>query len=131
VDGLRGGEHARKIMIPFLIRRLLLVALLVFIVLASPALHSAVLAQVDASVVVLDLARVNTIDAGGLGVMLELREHTESKGIELRLENVTKLVRQILEITKLDSVFEISGNNRPDVAIHQRPPVFLQTVSCA
>jgi anti-sigma B factor antagonist len=97
----------------------------------TDTLHSAVLAQVDASVVVLDLARVNTIDAGGLGVMLELREHTESKGIELRLENVTKLVRQILEITKLDSIFEISGNNRPDVAIHQRPPVFLQTVSCA
>jgi anti-anti-sigma factor len=97
----------------------------------TDALRNAVLAQVDASVVVLDLAGVNTIDAGGLGLMLELRTQTESKGIEFRLENVTKLVRRILEITKLDSVFKISGNDRPDVAIHQRPPVFLQTVSCA
>ena len=94
-------------------------------------LRSAVLAQDDASVVVLDLAGVNTIDAGGLGLMLELREQTESKGIEFRLENVTKLVWRILEITKLDSVFKISGNDRPDVVVHPQPPVFLQTLSCA
>ena len=94
-------------------------------------LRSAVLAQDDASVVVLDLAGVNTIDASGLGLMLELREQTESKGIEFRLENVTKLVWRILEITKLDSVFKISGNDRPDVVVHRQPPVFLQMLSCA
>src|SRR5215470_7013710 len=96
----------------------------------TDALRRAVLAQVDASVVVLDLTRVNIIDAGGLGVMLELREYTESRGVEFRLENVTKLVRRILEITRLDSVFKISGNDRPDVAVHPQPPVFLQTLSC-
>jgi len=91
-------------------------------------LRSAVLAQDDASVVVLDLAGVNTIDAGGLGLMLELREQTESKGIEFRLENVTKPVRRILEITKLDSVFKISGNDRPDVVVHHERPAYH---SCA
>ena len=75
----------------------------------SDALRRAVLTQADANVVVLDLARVNTIDAGGLGVMLELREHSESSGIEFRLRNVTKLVRRVLEITRLDSVFEVSA----------------------
>ena len=45
-------------------------------------LRRAVLAQLDADVVVLDLARVNTIDAGGLGSLLDLREQTESRGIE-------------------------------------------------
>ena len=69
-------------------------------------LRRAVLAQADASVIVLDLARVNTIDAGGLGVMLELREHTQSRGIEFRLKNVTRLVRHVLEITHLNEVFE-------------------------
>lgn len=86
----------------------------------TDALRNAVLAQVDASAVVLDLAGVNTVDAGGLGLILELRAQTESKGIEFRLENVTALVRRILEITKLDSVFKISGNNRPNIAVHQR-----------
>jgi len=95
----------------------------------TDVLHNAVLAQVDASVVVLDLARVNTIDAGGLGLMLELRAQTEAKGIEFRLENVTQFVRRILEITKLDSVFGISGNDGPDVAVHQQPPILLHTAA--
>jgi len=97
----------------------------------TDVLRRVVLAQVDASVIVLDLARVNTIDAGGLGVMLELREHTESRGTELRLRNVTQLVKRILEITRLDSVFKISGNDRPELAVHQRPAVLLQMASCA
>jgi anti-anti-sigma factor len=58
---------------------------------------------------VLDFARVNRIDAGGLGVLLELREQTKARGIEFKLMNVTKLVKQVLEITRLDSVFEISS----------------------
>jgi anti-anti-sigma factor len=74
----------------------------------TDALRSTVLAQVDASAVVLDLAKANTIDAGGLGVMLELREHTQSRGIEFRLKNVTRLVRRVLEITRLTSVFEVT-----------------------
>ena len=67
----------------------------------------------DASTVVLDLGRVNAIDAHGLGVMLQLREEAETKGTEFRLVNVTQLVRRILEITRLDSVFEI--NPKPEV----------------
>jgi len=68
-------------------------------------LRRAVLAHADASVIVLDLARVTTIDAGGLGVMLELREHTQSRGNEFRLKNVTRLVHHVLEITHLNEVF--------------------------
>jgi len=67
----------------------------------------------DASTVVLDLGRVNAIDAHGLGVMLQLREEAETRGTEFRLVNVTKLVRRILEITRLDSVFEI--NSKPEI----------------
>lgn len=83
----------------------------------TDALRSAVLSQLDTSVVVLDLAHVNTIDAGGLGVMLELREETESRGIEFRLAHVTQLVRCILELTKLDSVFKMSGKELPGAAM--------------
>lgn len=69
------------------------------------ALHS--LSEVSA--VILDLARVTTVDAGGLGVMLELREQAESKGIRFELMNVTKLVSRVLEVTHLDSVFEVTS----------------------
>ena len=69
------------------------------------ALHS--LSEVRA--VILDLARVTTVDAGGLGVMLELREQAESKGIRFELMNVNKLVSRVLEVTRLDSVFEVTS----------------------
>ena len=72
-------------------------------------LRNAVHSQSEVSAVLLDFARVSAIDAGGLGVMLELREQTQSKGIAFRLINVTKLVSRILEITRLNSVFEITS----------------------
>src|SRR5262244_1094401 len=72
-------------------------------------LRNAVLAQRKVSVVMLDLAQVSMIDAGGWGVLLELRQHTESRGIEFRLKNVTKLVREVLQITRLDTVFQMTS----------------------
>lgn len=75
----------------------------------TATLRNAVNFQSDVSAVVLDLARVSRVDAGGLGVLLELREQMQSNGIEFRLMNVTKLVQQVLEITRLNSVFEITS----------------------
>ena len=75
----------------------------------TSTLRDAVLSQSEASVVVLDLARVSRIDAGGLGLLLELREQTLSRHIEFRLMNVTTLVRRVLEVARLASVFEISS----------------------
>src|SRR5258705_2243067 len=75
---------------------------------ATTTLREAVFAQAGASAVVLDLAQVVLIDAGGLGTLLELREWMQSKGIEFRIMNVRKLIQQVFEITRLDTVFEIS-----------------------
>ncbi len=61
------------------------------------------------SVVILDLARINIVDAHGLGVLLELREHAKAKGIRFELMNVTKWVSRVLEISCLDSVFKITS----------------------
>jgi anti-sigma B factor antagonist len=63
----------------------------------------------DVSAVILDLSRVTTVDACGLGVMLALREHAEAKGIRFELMNVTKQIRRVFEITRLDSVFHITA----------------------
>lgn len=71
------------------------------------SLRDAVRAQSNVSAVVLDLARVTAIDAGGLGVMLDLRRQSALSGIGFKLMNVSKFTSRVLEITRLDSVFEI------------------------
>ena len=63
----------------------------------------------EVSSVIFDLARVTTVDAGGLGLMLELREQAELKGIRFELMNVTQMVSRVLRITRLDSVFQITS----------------------
>ena len=92
------------------------------------ALHSVS----EVSAVILDLARVTTLDAGGLGVMLELREQAESKGIRFELMNVTKLVSRVLEVTRLDSVFEVtSGVEFFPAVSRRRPASVMRLASCA
>jgi anti-anti-sigma factor len=75
---------------------------------AIKTLRDAVLGQAEACAVVLDLAKVDLVDARGLGLLIELREWTQVRGIELRLTNVQRLVHQVLAITRLDSVLKIS-----------------------
>ena len=75
----------------------------------TEALREVVYSQSGVRTVVLDFARVSTVDAGGLGVMLELREQTQAKGIDFKLMNVTKLVSWVLEITRLNTVFEVTS----------------------
>ena len=73
------------------------------------SLRLAVHAQSNVDLVVLNLAQVSMIDASGLGILLELRQWSSERGIELRLMEVGARVRQILEITRLDTVLEISA----------------------
>src|SRR5216117_2459777 len=96
------------------------------------AVHLQSVAQSDVSTVVLDLARVSTIDAGGLGVMLELREQVQAKGIDFKLMNVSKLVYRVLEITRLDSVFEVTSGVEffPELS-RRRPASAAVLASCA
>ena len=75
----------------------------------TETLRHAVHSQSDVSTVVLDLAQVSFVDAGGLGVMLELRTLVQAKGIGFKLMNVSKVVGRVLEITHLDSVFEVTS----------------------
>lgn len=79
-------------------------------------------AEFGVSAVILDLGRVNIVDARGLGVMLELREETESKGIRFQLMNVTKWVSRVLEISRLDSVFQTAAGVEvfPEVSRNRR-----------
>jgi anti-anti-sigma factor len=95
-------------------------------------LRNAVNSLPEVSKVALDLARVTTVDAAGLGVMLELREQAESKGIRFELTNVTGLVSRVLRVTHLDSVFQITSGVEffPVVSRSRRAPV-AELASCA
>ena len=73
---------------------------------AYAILREAVLRQTHTRTLILDLAQVDRIDAGGLGVLLGLREWACSHAIRFQLMNVTNQVEHVLELTKLDHVFE-------------------------
>lgn len=98
----------------------------------TATLRNAVDSQSEVSAVVLDLAQVSTVDAGGLGVMLELRQQAESKGIGFKLMNVTKLVSRVLAVTRLDSVFEVtSGVEFVPAASRGRTATMMEFAPCA
>ena len=69
-------------------------------------LRNAVLSQRHTTMLVIDLARVERIDAGGLGILLGLRDSARSRAIMFKLMNATKRVEEILELTHLQRVFE-------------------------
>lgn len=73
---------------------------------AGSILRNAVLSRGYTRMLVIDLARVERIDAGGLGILLGLRESARSRAIMFKLMNATRLVEEILERTHLRPVFE-------------------------
>lgn len=61
-----------------------------------------------ATVLVIDLAGVETIDASGLGTLVRIKMWSEGSGIALKLTNPNKLVREELLLTCLDSVLGVN-----------------------
>lgn len=51
----------------------------------------------------LDLSGVDAIDAAGIGLLISL----QAAGIYLKLLNPTERVREILRVTRVESIFEI------------------------
>ncbi|HLA12671.1 MAG TPA: STAS domain-containing protein [Pyrinomonadaceae bacterium] len=75
----------------------------------SGRLHELVPSMSGVNTLVLDLGQLSMVDAWGLGVMIELRSQMKGKGIDFKLMNVPKLIRQVLEITCLNTVFEVTA----------------------
>ena len=86
----------------------------------TEVLRNAMQSVSERRAVILDLARVSRIDARGLGVMLELRERTQANGIRFELMNISKPLSIILEMTHLDSVFQITSESEFLRAISRR-----------
>ena len=67
----------------------------------------------------LDLSRVSAMDAAGIGVLASL----QAAGIYMVLANPSAQVLELLKVTKLDSVFEIThfeptGERSTEVLLH-------------
>lgn len=56
---------------------------------------------------VLDLAGVNRMNSSGLGLLINVLTTYKNNGGQLKLINVTSRVSNLLEITKLDKIFDI------------------------
>lgn len=75
-------------------------------------LRSAVIAEKDSRIVVLDLTGVESLDVGGLNTLVSLHAWTRSRGVQLKLVNPSHFVWEMLTRTKLDRVFDISTFRR-------------------
>ena len=91
-------------------------------VLTAPRLHETLQEVVAESprTLLVDLANVTFIDSTGLGALVVAHRHLEERGGKLRLVSVPPPVAQVLEVTGLNSRFEVyadmdaAGESRPE-----------------
>jgi anti-sigma B factor antagonist len=60
--------------------------------------------------IVLNLGEVNYIDSGGLGTLVALHTTAHNAGGSIRLANLTKRVGDLLQVTKLLTIFEVHNS---------------------
>jgi anti-sigma B factor antagonist len=60
--------------------------------------------------IVLNLGEVNYIDSGGLGTLVALHTTAKMAGSTIKLANLTKRVVDLMQITKLLTVFDVHNS---------------------
>jgi anti-anti-sigma factor len=73
----------------------------------SEILRVAAVSQTNARTVVLDLDEVETLDGRGIGILISLQAWAHANGKKLQLTNPSQPLLELLQLTNLDSVFEI------------------------
>jgi anti-anti-sigma factor len=63
---------------------------------------------------IIDLRKVETVDAAGLGTLLRIRQWCNAQGMSLKLINLNRHVREVLALTALDSVIELQPAESSD-----------------
>jgi anti-anti-sigma factor len=71
-------------------------------------LRNAVFAEKNIRIVVIDLTDVEMLDAGGLTALISLQQWAQSRNVQLKLVNPSHFVNEVLTLTGLNHVFEIS-----------------------
>jgi|SRR5579883_515928 anti-sigma B factor antagonist len=70
--------------------------------------------------ILLNLADVNYIDSSGIGELVSAYTTVRNQGGELKLLNLTKKVHDLLQITKLYTVFDIKDDEASAIASYAR-----------
>jgi anti-sigma B factor antagonist len=85
---------------------------------ASAALRAEVLDQVGNGFrkILLDLGGVTYIDSAGLGELTGSFTSVRNRGGELKLLNLTKRVHDLMQITKLYTVFDVYDDEKKAIA---------------
>lgn len=66
--------------------------------------------------VVLDLSEVNYIDSVGLGTLVGVYSSARAGGADIKLTGLSQRVRDVLQITKLVTVFEVYDSEQKALA---------------
>jgi anti-anti-sigma factor len=72
--------------------------------------------------IILDLSGITAIDAAGIGALVSL----QAAGTYLRMVGPSLAMRQVLRLTSLDSVFEISGSECRQETMGVEPQIGLE-----
>ena len=70
--------------------------------------------------VVLNLSGVSYIDSGGLGTLVGVYSSARGSGADIKLTGLGQRLRDVLQITKLATVFEVYDNEQQAIAAFQR-----------
>jgi anti-sigma B factor antagonist len=70
--------------------------------------------------IVLNLSGVTYIDSGGLGTLVGVYSSARSAGADIKLTGLGQRIRDVLQITKLVTVFEAYDNEQQAVAASKR-----------
>lgn len=71
---------------------------------------------VENSQIVLNLGRISYIDSGGLGTLVALYTTAQNAGGAVKLANLTQRVDDLLQVTKLLTVFEVYDSEEKAIA---------------
>ena len=71
---------------------------------------------VENSQIVLNLGRISYIDSGGLGTLVALYTSAQNAGGAVKLANLTQRVDDLLQVTKLLTVFEVYDSEEKAIA---------------
>jgi anti-anti-sigma factor len=71
-------------------------------------LRNAVFSEKNIRIVVIDLSDVEMLDAGGLTALISMHQWAQSRNVQLKLVNPSHFVNEVLTLTGLNHVFEIS-----------------------
>ncbi len=66
--------------------------------------------------ILIDLGNVNYIDSSGLGELVSAYTTAKNQSADLKLLNLTKKVKDVLQVTKLYTVFDIYDDEASAIA---------------